>query len=190
MEERKTQLRRDAAARVRTLPEGYLRRAGQDIARRIAALPEYARARTVLAFAGTDREIDTEPLLRQALADGKQLALPLCTGPGRMEARLVSDLARLRPGAFGIPAPPSEGAPLPPEEIDLAVVPCVACDRTGRRLGHGGGYYDRWLAIYAGAAVLVCPEAMLLDAVPQEPFDAPVPLVVTERAVYRNGRPA
>ncbi len=189
MNERKQQLRRDAAERISSLPEGYLQEAGLTIARRIAALPEYARAGTVLAFAGTDREIDTLPLLRRVLADGKRLALPLCTGPGRMEARLVSDLARLRPGAYGIPAPPPEADLLPPGDIDLVVVPCVACDRTGRRLGHGGGYYDRWLAAYPGPAVLACPQALVLDAIPQGPLDAAVPLVVTEQAVYREGRP-
>ena len=187
MDEEKQAMRREAAEKARALPAGFLHQAGRTIASVVAALPEYARARTVMAFAGTDREIDTAPLLARILSDGKRLALPLCTGPGRMEARLVSDPARLRPGAYGIMEPEADWPRVPPDMVDLVVVPCAACDRSGRRLGHGGGYYDRYLAAYEGAAVLVCPEALVAERVPQGPFDRPVPILVTEKAVYRNG---
>lgn len=187
MDEEKRRLRHDAAGRTAALPAGALRRAGQDIAEHIAGLPEYRSAGTVLAFAGTDREIDTAPLLDMILRDGKRLALPRCAGPGRMEARLVKDPALLRPGAYGILEPSPDWPLIVPADVHLVIVPCAACDRAGRRLGHGGGYYDRYLAVYAGQAALVCPEALVLDRIPQGPFDQAVPLLVTEAGVYRNG---
>lgn len=189
MDEEKRRLRRQVSALTGAFPPGYLSRAGARIAERIAALPEYRRAGTVLAFAGTEREIDTGPLLAMILAGGKRLALPRCTGPGRMEARLAADTALLRPGAYGILEPEPDWPPVSPAEIGLILVPCAACDRAGRRLGHGGGYYDRYLAAYGGSAALVCPEALVLDRIPQGPFDLPVPLLVTEAGVFRDGKP-
>ena len=186
MQEEKKRLRRLAAERTAALPAGYLAEAGRRIAERIAGLPEYRQAGTVLAFAGTAREIDTAPLLARIPADGKRLALPRCTAPGRMEARQVTDLSQLRPGAFGIPEPAADRPLLAPEDLRLIVVPCAACDRSGGRLGRGGGYYDRYLAVYRGCALLACPEALVMERVPMGPLDRPIPLLVTERGVYRR----
>ena len=185
--EEKEALRREMTARAGSLSRAYLARAGRDIAGRIAALPEYAGAGTVFVFVSTAREPDTRPLLERALADGKRLAVPLCVGPGVMRLGAVTDLAALRPGAFGILEPPPEAPEVPSGEVDLVVAPCVCCDRTGARLGHGGGYYDRFLAAYEGPALAVCPERLLVPAVPTEPWDRPVDMVVTERAVFRRG---
>ncbi len=182
--EEKRRLRRIAAERIASLPEGYLGQAGAAIGARVAGLPAYRTARTVLAFAGTDREIDTRPLLERVLSGGKILALPVCVGPGIMEARQVTDLAALRPGAYGILEPPADAPCLAQEDIDLILVPCAACDRAGHRLGRGGGYYDRYLAAYGGNAVLLCPEALVTDAVPHEAHDRAVPIVVTECGVF------
>lgn len=185
--EEKQALRRAVRRQVAALPPDYLRMAGREIAARLAACPEYRRARTVLGFVSMKTEADMLPFLRQTLDAGKRLAVPLCTAPGRMEARLISGMDDLHTGSYGILEPGPECPLLAPAEIDFAVVPCVACDRLGNRLGHGGGYYDRYLAEYAGSAALVCPEALLQPAIPVEPLDRPVGLVVTEREIYRPG---
>lgn len=183
--EEKRRLRQAAAERTDALPAGYLAEAGPRIAAHIAALSAYRSAGTVLAFASTAREVDTRPLLERILSDGKALTLPLCTGPGLMEARLVWDLGALRPGRYGILEPPAD-APPAPENVGLTVVPCAACDRAGRRLGRGGGYYDRYLAAHPGPAALVCPEALIFDWIPQGPHDRAMGLIVTETGVYRS----
>ena len=185
--EEKDALRREMAARAAALGRSYLDRAGRDIAAAVAALPEYAEARTVFAFVPAAGEADIRPLLAQVLADGKRLAAPLCVGPGRMQCRVVTDLAALRPGAFGIPAPGPDSPLVLPEQIDLAVAPCLCCDRTGARLGRGGGYYDRFFAGYGGPSLAVCPARLLVQAVPMEPWDRPVDIVVRERGVFRRG---
>ena len=142
--EEKNALRREIRALRAALPEGYLARAGAGIAGAVAACPEYRAARTVMGFVSTPEEADLRPLLRQILRDGKRLAVPLCTGPGIMEARLISGLEQLAPGRYGILEPPAASPLIPPEDIGLLIVPCVTCSP-------GGGYYDRYLEYYQGA---------------------------------------
>ena len=108
--EEKNALRREIRALRAALPEGYLARAGAGIAGAVAACPEYRAARTVMGFVSTPEEADLRPLLRQILRDGKRLAVPLCTGPGIMEARLISGLEQLAPGRYGILEPPAASA--------------------------------------------------------------------------------
>lgn len=184
-ETEKRRLRHLAAERTDALGPAYLRRAGAAAAEHLAALPEYRAARTVLAFAGTVREMDTGPLLERVLTDGKTLALPVCTGPGLMEARQVTDLTALRPGRYGILEPPAGAPLLLPGELDLLVVPCAACDRFGVRLGRGGGYYDRYLANCGGLTAALCPQALVLDRVPREDHDRTVDIIVTETGARR-----
>ena len=96
----------------------------------------------------------------------------------------LRSLSELRPGAFGLLEPP-EGRPLEPVPGLLAVVPAMACDKRGVRLGKGGGYYDRFLSGFEGVTACLVLEQMLFDALPREPHDAPV-----RHARYgRHGRP-
>ena len=184
--EQKEGLRKEIANAVKALPEGYLRRAGAGIGKRLASLPEYRAAKTVLAFASTAAEPDIWPFLRRVLADGNRLALPVCIGLGVMEFRVVTGLDRLIPGRYGILEPTGEYTLVPPEAIGFAVIPCVTCNRAGDRLGHGGGYYDRFLAVYTGPAAVLCPEALTREDIPIGPLDRPVSIVVTERDIYRR----
>lgn len=146
---------------------------GRAMAAEVTSLPCWAAADTVLAFAAMPDEPDTAVLLRCALADGKRLLLPRVRSKTEMDWVEIPDLNLLRPGAYGIPEPPAE---LPACDTaacraPLALVPCLAAARDGVRLGRGGGYYDRFLAHYKGARLLLCPEAVLTDTLPCEPWD-------------------
>lgn len=188
-EQEKRQLRavmRELSAR---LSPRYRAAADGAIARHVLSLPEYREAETVFCFVGAGREIDTRPILERALADGKRLCVPLCTGSGEMELRQITDLEELSPGAYGIPEPPAESPAVSPDQADMAVIPCVTCSREGRRLGRGGGYYDRFLSRYRGAAVLVCRERLLRQEIPFGPHDCPVPYVMTEAGLFEDGTP-
>ena len=151
---------------------------------RLLSLPEYQTCLTLFCFVGTGCEADTLPLIRHALQSGRRVAVPLCTGPGRMEARLVPDLSALASrGAYGIPEPAADAPLLDKEAIDFAVVPCLSFDRRGRRLGQGGGYYDRLLPQLACPTCLICRERLMSEAVPTEEHDRRCTLYVTERGV-------
>lgn len=188
--EEKKLLRTELRAAERALSPAYRARADAAIAAQVLALPEYAEAQSVFCFVSMPGEIDTRPILADALRRGKHLCVPLCVGDGIMELRRITDLTQLSPGAYGIPEPTADSPRVSPDEAELAVIPCLTCDRSGRRLGRGGGYYDRFLAAYRGAAVLVCRERLLRAELPVEPHDRPVYWVVTENCLYEDGVPA
>jgi 5-formyltetrahydrofolate cyclo-ligase len=156
-------------------------------------LPEYKRAGTVLWYVSHGDELPTRDAIRRELDRGREVLVPYVDGPGLRLWRLRA-LEELRPGAFGIlePPPALRGAAAreaAPERIDLVVVPGVAFDPLGRRIGSGQGFYDRLLARLRADCVRagLCYEAQVVDRVPAEPHDQPMDLVVTERRVIRTG---
>lgn len=168
----------------------YCETADRAIAAHLLGMPEFQAAETVFCFVSTPREIDTFPILKGILDGGKRLCVPLCMEKGIMETRLVTDLARLSPGAYGILEPPADAPPAAVDEIDFAILPCTTCNHGGQRLGRGGGYYDRFLSHYRGGTVLLCREKLIREEIPVEPHDHPVPWVLTERGLYEDGIPA
>lgn len=186
----KQQLRRTVRALEARLSARYKADSSRAIAAHLLAMPEYQAAGTVFCFVGTAGEIDTLPILKDALAAGKALCVPLCTAPGVMEPRQVTALEELSPGAYGILEPPGDAPAVHTDDVDFAVLPCLTCDHSGRRLGKGGGYYDRFLAHYRGGSVLLCRERLIREEIPLEPHDYPVPWVLTERGLYEDGTPA
>ena len=189
-QEEKQQLRAIVRRLEAALAPEYKAKSARSIAHRLLAMPEYQEAQTVFCFVGTDREIDTRPILEDALAAGKTLCVPLCTEPGRMESRQITDLHQLVPGRYGLLEPTADTPVSPVDAIDFAVLPCVTCNYLGQRLGHGGGYYDRFLSQYRGGTVLLCRELLIRQEIPVEPHDYPVPWVLTERGLYEDGIPA
>ena len=97
-----------------------------------------------------------------------------------MSFRLVSDLSKLRSGKFGIPEPVPDAPELAPQAGDIVIVPALCCDENGDRLGHGAGYYDRYLAEHDCFTVCLCRKRMLESFIPTEPTDVAVSLVLTE----------
>ena len=188
----KAALRRAVLLRRDALPGGERALLSARIVTTILDLPTYQEADVVLAYASFGTELQTDELLRRVLADGKTLVLPRVErgGLGLYEVRdLAGDLA---PGTWGIREPePDRCPPADAGGVGFALIPGVAFDRRARRLGYGGGYYDRLLAgglpegtpLVSGAF-----EVQILDEVPTDPHDAPVDVVVTEKEVYaRDG---
>lgn len=161
----------------------------EELTQAFLTLPEVAQADTILVFYGVGREPDTRPVIRTLLERGKRVALPKCLPGRQMQARAVSGLDKLTPGSFRIPEPGEDCPVVDREEIDLILVPNLCCDRQGHRLGHGGGYYDRYLAGYSGLTVALCPAAWLQEQLPAEEFDIPVELVLTETRQWRGAKP-
>lgn len=153
-------------------------------AERIAALPEFRAARTVMLYRAVRGELSPESLTALPVSAGKRFVYPRCVSGTEMEARLPGGWET---GAFGIPEPAEESSErIPPEEIDLVICPGTAFDGRGTRLGMGAGYYDRFLpkcvnAVYVMAAFGEQQAPILPRSLPDIPMD----LVVTEEAVYR-----
>ena len=150
------------------------------------ALPEVKAARTILLFYGVGREPDTTELIETLWAQNKTVLLPRCLPKRGMEARRIVPGARLVYSTYGIPEPDQECPVVGRDRIELILVPNLCCDKQGYRLGHGGGYYDRYLAGYSGMTVSLCPEEWLQEQFPREDYDLPVRLVLTENAEWRG----
>ena len=183
----KAGLRRDMRARRAALAATDVALASQAVAARVLALPAYRAAREVAAYLPVHNEVDAALLAGQALADGKRLLLPRCRreAPGLLDFGCVTCLSDVVPGRFGI-LEPREAVCRPPEAFapDLILVPGLAFDPQGRRLGFGGGYYDRLLALPGMArafSVGLAFDFQLVAALPADPWDRPVNAVVTDR---------
>lgn len=154
---------------------------------RLLTLPEYSRCGAVYTYIAKPGEVDTHPLIRAAWANGKRVAAPRWDAAHeQLRFYWLSDAAQLAPGAFGvmepIPAcPPADSA----SAADLCIVPGLAFDAAGYRLGYGKGCYDRYLPEFAGISVGVCGAAAVELHLPHDSLDVPVQLLVTERYVRR-----
>ena len=182
--EEKRLLRKEMRRAEAALTAEYIVRASERICAALISRPEYAEAKTVFCFVGMPREVDTSAIMKHAWESGKAVCAPRCVGPAEMEARRVASMEELRPGRMGIPEPTEDAPVISPEEIDLAIIPCLSCNRRGDRLGRGGGYYDRFLENYHGRAIMLCMERMTRDHIPMEPGDMPVQAVLTEAGYF------
>ena len=160
------------------------------IRRRMADLPEWQQASTVLLFLSMPDEVDTLPIVADALAAGKTVAVPkVDTRRKVMDACVLRDLDRdLAPGVFGILEPVAAEI-VEPAAIDFILVPARGFDRQGNRLGRGGGYYDRYMSApgFHATRCGIAFAAQLLDALPHDAHDLPVHLLVTEHGILRFG---
>ena len=147
----------------------------------------FASARALIASWPTGREINLTPLLEQARICGIPVYLPRTEADGMHFYRYEGEQA-LSPDRYGIPSPAPQN-PLPDSTEDmLCILPGLAADRQGYRLGYGGGYYDRFLTTYQGKAIFPLYDCFLLDALPHEPHDVKIPLIITEKGDYRYGK--
>lgn len=146
---------------------------------RFLALPQVRLARTLLLFWGWALSRTPSPSSTSCWprASGWPCRGACPTGAWRPGSYGAGGLV---PGAFHIPEPGEDCPVAARDEIDVILVPNLCCDREGYRLGHGGGYYDRYLAGYRGFTVAFCPRFLLWDRVPRDERDVPVRLVLTD----------
>jgi 5-formyltetrahydrofolate cyclo-ligase len=154
----------------------------------VVALPAFARAGAVALYAAMPDEVSTCPMQRAAREAGKRRLLPRICEDRRLEFAECGRWEDLRPGRYRVLEPPADAAVLALCDVDLVVVPGLAFDRRGGRLGRGGGYYDRALAEARGRSggggpfvVGLTSSNQLVEEVPREAFDQLVDVVVTER---------
>ena len=185
----KRELRRAAAAArdaVRNRAEAAAAACGH-----LSALASYRAAATVLWYVNMPAELATVRAIEDALGEGKQVVVPWCDGEELGLWRLVS-MDELEPGTWGIPEPPPARRDDPerrivPEAVDFVVVPGLAFDTRGRRLGHGKGYYDRLLPRTRAVRAGLCFDAQVFPQVPAGPRDALMDWLVTERGTRAIG---
>ena len=136
----------------------------------LKAIPEFIKAKTIFCYVSAKGEVETKNLISELLKE-KTVVVPYCTDrEGNMICVKIASPDDLKEGMFGIPEPkiPIE---FPKEHIDFAIVPGVAFDKSGYRIGYGKGYYDRFLKDINPFKVGVCQKQFFLDSVPHDEFD-------------------
>ena len=183
---------RVVAARDALAPD-WRTRASESIASTIAAMDAFVRARVVMITLPYRSEWDATLLAARALADGKVLAAPRVDSASRMLRPLrIDDLTRdVEPGYRGIPEPRASRPEIGLDSIDFVLVPGLAFDAAGRRLGYGGGYYDRLLPFIPRRAPRIAGafDMQIVDAVPTAPHDIAVDCIATEQRTLRVLQP-
>lgn len=184
--EHKNKLREKYKRIRREMPADVKKSRDEKILSRLLSLPAYKSCDTVLTYVSTAIEVDTIGLIKQALLDGKRVAVPKCkNGTRNMDFYIITSLDDLEPGYFSILEPvPKKCKRLKKSVSAFCVVPALSYDRYGYRLGYGKGYYDRFLSanknlIRVGIEYCCCMETELLHG----RFDVPVDIVVTEKYV-------
>lgn len=175
--------------RFRARRAGAPARVSGAIVARVLALPEAASARAVMAFWPLAGEVELRPLIDALAARGVTVALPVVVpGPAPQLVARAYTPGALVAGPWGLMEPPETAPPV--GILDVVVVPALALGRDGSRLGYGGGYYDAFLATTSALRVGVAPHACLVGALPAEPHDARLDVVVTERETVRTAASA
>lgn len=160
--------------------------AAERAAERLAGRPEFRERPRLALYASLPDELPTRPFYERARAAGKELLWPRVLAEGGLAFAACARWEELRAGRYGVPAPPPEAPARPLGAGDLLLVPAVAFDLRGGRLGRGKGGYDRALAGAEGAlAVAVGYDFQLVESVPVEPHDRRADALLTDRRWQR-----
>jgi 5-formyltetrahydrofolate cyclo-ligase len=176
----KSNLREQMRARLGVLPDNEVREHSARVWERLAVLSQFATAPRIGAYVSAGPEIDTHGLIRQLLAMGRQVGVPAFDGKQYRLAAVQDFDADLVAGKFGILEPKTSGTAILP---DAWLVPGLAFDANGNRLGRGRGYFDALLRGARGVKFALAHDFQVLDEVPVEPQDVGVNFIVTESRV-------
>ena len=167
------------------LPDSACDTRSEKIDARLWELSELQRASTVLAFASIGNEVRTHACIESAWAKGKRVGLPRVVGD-ELLLHLVDPGTALAEGSYSVPEPSADAPRLEPIDVDFALIPALAVDSRGYRIGYGGGYYDKLIPLLKRACTCaVAYDFQLISEVPELPFDVTVDLVVTDERVIR-----
>ncbi|NJN03822.1 MAG: 5-formyltetrahydrofolate cyclo-ligase [Leptolyngbyaceae cyanobacterium SL_1_1] len=184
IQQKKAVLRQQLLKARQAIPPQVWRQKSDRICNHLKALPLFTEARTVLAYCSFRQEPDLSPLLQMQRPWG----LPRCVDNAIIWHRWYPQGALpLRPGAYGILEPDPDAPRVEPDTVDLILVPAVACDVKGYRLGYGGGYYDRLMSqpVWMGKPTLgIVFEYARLPKIPKSPWDRQLDGICTESGLY------
>ena len=161
----------------RAMTEEQIQEKSRRLGELFAMSDAYRQARSIYGYLPYNQEVRTVPMLEQALRDGKRVAVPKVFGD-QMRFLWLEDLSRVEKGYAGIPEPVDDG-PVADDPTALVLMPGLAFDPEGHRIGYGGGFYDKFLAMEPGhPTVALCYDFQMLPSLRTEEFDIPVDLVL------------
>ena len=175
----KKALRHEMARKKKAMTPEEIDRCSADLARQLFAHPLYQKAKSLYCYLSYNQEVRTMPILEQAIRDGKRVAVPkVLSGGSRMAFLWLDDLQAVAPGYYDIPEPIADG-PEADDPAALVIMPGLAFDRAGNRMGYGGGFYDRFLAQHPGhPTIALCYGFQMLPHLETEAHDLPADDVI------------
>lgn len=183
----KSQLRQAMKARLAALSSEEYEFFNARIRERFFDLSPVKNAGSIMIYYSINHEVETCSIIKELLKLGKIVSLPICTPEKNLLAGKIEDLAGLTMANFGLREPPRGAQLLEPAKLDLIVVPGVAFDEKGYRLGHGAGYYDRFLASVPEIYKLgLAYDFQVLAELPVDRFDVPVDGLLTPDRYLRQ----
>jgi 5-formyltetrahydrofolate cyclo-ligase len=182
----KSEIRKRMSALRNAMPSEEIEKKSRAIQERVTELEAVRSASTLMAYLSFGSEVLTDGLIRWCWGEGKRVVVPVCRPENReLIACRIDGFDELETGHYGIRAP-KEGLLRPVErgKIDVILVPALAFDRTGYRIGYGGGYYDRFLPQAIRAVKIgVAFASQIVAEIPVDGHDLPVDVIVTEKEV-------
>ena len=176
----KKTLRRDIGAKKSALSTEEIKRRSAILAQRLFETPQYRACRSLYAYLSFNQEVRTDPIIKRAWADGKRVAVPKVIGKD-MAFIWIDDFDALGPGYYGITEPIANG-PVADDVNALVLMPGLAFDPEGHRVGYGGGFYDRFLEAEPDhPLVALCYDFQMFDHLEVEDHDIPVDVVITDK---------
>ena len=173
----KKELRRMIREKKRAMTPAEIEEKSRILGQMLAESELYRQARTIYGYLPYNQEVRTVPMLEQALRDGKRVAVPKCYGD-EMRFIYMEDLSRVEKGYAGIPEPVAD-EPVAEDKTALVLMPGLAFDPQGHRIGYGGGFYDKFLAAEPEHPTLaLCYDFQMLPRLETEEFDIPVDRVI------------
>ena len=173
----KKEMRAYIRSKKRAMTEEQIVSASRMLALRFRESELYQNAKSIYGYLPYNQEVRTTEMLEQAIRDGKRVAVPKCYGD-EMRFIWLDDLSQVAPGYANIPEPIADG-PVADDKTALVLMPGLAFDPTGRRIGYGGGFYDRFLAEEPDHPTLALGYGFqLVEKLETEEFDIPVDQVI------------
>ncbi|NIR72103.1 5-formyltetrahydrofolate cyclo-ligase [candidate division KSB1 bacterium] len=180
-------IRDEIESRRKRLPKEWIASTSRMIFDRLNDISEFRDARTLHCYVAWRNEVDTQVLIKRLLNSGRRVVVPVVDRESHSLIHSeVRDFADLQPGAFGILEPMKDRRrPVEISELDLIVVPGVAFDRIGNRIGYGGGYYDNFLKHTPTTKIGLAYDFQIVERIPTNARDERVDMVVSEQGVLR-----
>lgn len=180
----KSHLRQKMARQRNGATSTYIYNVCQAIYDGVIAWSVFQEAQSIACYVSVGKEVETHRLIEDALKAGKQVGVPVTKAKGMMDFQQILSLDELKPARFGLLEPELDmDLVMASEDVDLVLVPGLAFDRKGNRLGFGGGYYDRYLARCKAVKVGLAYPFQVVDVVPVSDYDVPMDWLVTETEI-------
>ncbi len=157
----------------------------EKICRNLLATNAFIRSEQVLLYASKPLEVGTNGIFESACNLGKQVLFPRCEEKGKMVYHYVTDLSQLHLSSFNLMEPVASATVFRSTNADICIVPALAFDTEGYRMGYGGGFYDRFLPTFRGTRIGICYADNIEKKLPRGRFDVRVDILITDEGLYR-----